>query len=201
MSEFIAFAELGMRHIADVRGADHILFLVALAAIYRLRDWRDVLWVVTSFTIGHSISLALAVTGAIALPAAVIEFLIPVTIVATCIENIAVRDRRTAPWNGRYRPVLAGAFGLVHGAGFANYLTSLFVERLAIPLAGFNVGLEIGQLAVLAVIAVVLLALDRLITLLRRPVIWSSPLRARVLVVSSLVAVVAAHWAYVRRPW
>lgn len=201
MSEFIAFAELGIRHIADVRGADHILFLMALAAIYRPRDWRDVLRVVTSFTIGHSIALALAVTGAIALPASLIEFLIPVTIVATCVENIVVRDRRTAPWNGRYRPVVAGAFGLVHGAGFANYLTSLFVEQLAIPLAGFNLGLEIGQLAVLAVIALVLMALDRFIGLLRRPPMWSSVLQVRVLVVSSLVAVVAGHWAYLRAPW
>lgn len=201
MSEFIAFAELGIRHIADVRGADHILFLTALAAIYRLRDWRDVLWVVTSFTIGHSIALALAVTGAIALPASLIEFLIPVTIVATCVENVIVRDRRRAPWKGRYRPVVAGVFGLVHGAGFANYLTSLFVEQLAIPLAGFNLGLEIGQLAVLAGIALILMALDRLIGLLRRPVMRSSVLRARVLLVSSLVAIVAGHWAYVRRPW
>lgn len=201
MSEFIAFAELGIRHIADLRGADHILFLMALAAIYRLRDWKDVLWVVTSFTIGHSIALALAVTGTVALPASLIEFLIPVTILATCIENVAVRDRSTAVWKGRYRPLLAGLFGLVHGAGFANYLTSLFVERLALPLAGFNVGLEVGQLAVLAVITLILAALDRLIGLLRRPETWSSALRVRVLVVSSLVAVVAGHWAYVRRPW
>lgn len=90
---------------------------------------------------------------------------------------------------------------LVHGAGFANYLMSLFVEYLAIPLAGFNLGLEIGQLAVLAVIALVLMALDRLIGLRRRPQMWPSVLRLRVLVVSALDAVVAGHWAYVRRPW
>ena len=83
MSELAAFAQLGFRHIVSIEAMDHILFLLALAAIYRPRDWRDALWVVTSFTVGHSITLALAVTGVVTLPTALIEFLIPVTIVAT----------------------------------------------------------------------------------------------------------------------
>ena len=121
MSEFLSFVELGFRHITDLAATDHILFLLALAAIYRPRDWRSALWVITAFTVGHSVTLALAVTGAIRLPTQLIEFLIPVTILATCIENIVVRDRGTAPLSGRYRPVFAGVFGLVHGAGFANH--------------------------------------------------------------------------------
>lgn len=201
MSEFLAFAELGLRHIADWRGADHILFLLALAAIYRWRDWRDALWVITSFTIGHSVTLLLAVTGLVTFPVAIVEFLIPVTIVATCIENLVVRDRAVAPWHGRYRPVFAALFGLVHGAGFANYLKSLFVEQIAVPLAGFNLGLEVGQLLVLAVAATLLVALDRLIGILQRPGVLLSPLRVRVVAVSSVVAVVSAHWAYQRLPW
>lgn len=92
MSEMGAFIRLGLMHITDLQGMDHILFLFALAAIYRPRDWRDALWVVTAFTVGHSITLALAVTGAIRLPTPLIEFLIPITIVATCIENIVVRS-------------------------------------------------------------------------------------------------------------
>ena len=104
-----------------------MLFLLALAAIYRGRDWRSAAWVVTAFTVGHSVTLALAVTGALSLPTPVIEFLIPVTIVATGIENLLVRDRASAPWGGRYRPVFAGVFGLVHGAGFANYLRDFSV--------------------------------------------------------------------------
>src|SRR5205809_4988091 len=104
MSELQAFVALGFRHITDFAAMDHILFLLALAAIYRPRDWRDVLWVVTSFTIGHSATLALAVTGALRLPAPLVEFLIPVTIVATCVENLAVRDRASVPVRGRYRP-------------------------------------------------------------------------------------------------
>src|SRR5882724_2037164 len=83
MSELIAFVHLGFRHITDLTALDHMLFLLALAAIYRGRDWRDSLWVITAFTVGHSITLALAVTGALRLPTALIEFLIPVTIVVT----------------------------------------------------------------------------------------------------------------------
>src|SRR3989441_211181 len=111
MSELRAFIPLGFRHIADFEAMDHILFLLALAATYRARDWRNSLWVISAFTIGHSVTLGLAVTGAVALPAALVEFLIPLTIVATCVENLLVRDRAHAWWGGRYRPVFAGAFG------------------------------------------------------------------------------------------
>ena len=80
-----------------------------------------------------------------------------------------MRDRARAPLGGRYRPVFAGVFGLVHGAGFANYLRSLFSGSIAVPLFGFNVGIELGQLVVLALAGVALAALDRLLALLRSP--------------------------------
>src|SRR5678816_3187103 len=102
MSELLSFAQLGVRHILDVEALDHLLFLVALAAIYRFRDLRDLLWVVTAFTIGHSITLALAVAGALHLPSSLVEFLIPVTIVITGVENVVVGDRARAPWRRRY---------------------------------------------------------------------------------------------------
>ena len=201
MSELLVFMELGIRHILDLRALDHVLFLLALAAIYRVHDWRESLWVVSSFTLGHSLTLALAVTGTLALPTALIEFLIPVTILATCVENILVANRARAPWRGRYRPVLAGIFGLVHGAGFANYLKSLFVERIAVPLLGFNIGIELGQIVVLAIAAAALAVLDTIIGAIRSPRMAPSPLRIRVLMVSSLVAVVATRWAFERWLW
>ncbi|MDQ3242869.1 MAG: HupE/UreJ family protein [Gemmatimonadota bacterium] len=201
MSGMWTFVELGFRHITDIRGLDHILFLFALAAIYRPRDWRSALLVVTAFTVGHSITLALAVTGAVRLPTALIEFLIPVTIVATCIENILVRDREKALWGGNYRPIFAAVFGLVHGAGFANYLRDLFIDGIAVPLLGFNIGIELGQVAVLAASALVLLAVDLGLGRLRNVAGWPSPLRIRVLAVSSVVMVVATRWAIERTPW
>lgn len=201
MSEFLTFVQLGFRHIVDVEAMDHILFLLVLAAIYRVRDWRQTLWVITAFTVGHSITLALAVTGVLTLPSTLIEFLIPVTILITAVENLIVSDRRNALWGGRYRPVFAGVFGLVHGAGFANYLKSFFVDQVALPLFGFNVGIELGQIVVLIAAFSALLALDRALGAVRLPSRAPAPLRLRVMMVSSVVAVVAARWAVARVPW
>jgi hypothetical protein len=204
VSELLAFGVLGFRHITDPRGADHILFLLALAAIYRFRDWRECVWVVTAFTVGHSITLALAVSGALVLPSAIIEFLIPVTIVVTALENLIVRDRSTAIWGRRYRPLFAAVFGLVHGAGFANYLRSLFVDRIAVPLLGFNLGLEAGQLIVIALAFVSFAALDRIISVIASASRRNEPeraLRLRTLGVSTLVMSVAARWMLERFPW
>jgi hydrogenase/urease accessory protein HupE len=199
MSELIAFGHLGFRHITDLTALDHMLFLLALAAIYRGRDWRDVLWVITAFTVGHS--LALAVTGALRLPTPLIEFLIPVTILVTGLENILVRRRDRAPLGGGYRPVFAGVFGLVHGAGFANYLQSLFVGSIVVPLLGFNAGIELGQLVVLGLAALALAGLDRALALLRTPEATPSVLRLRVVAVSAVVVVLAAEMAASRAPW
>jgi len=200
MSELLTFIHLGFRHIADIGALDHILFLLALAAIYRGRDWRDTLWVVSAFTIGHSITLGLAVTGALRLPTSLIEFLIPVTIVVTGIENIVVRRRERALLRGRYRPVFAGVFGLVHGAGFANYLTSLFTGSIALPLFGFNVGIELGQILVLSVAAVLLSGIDRALSA-HRTGLSSAAYRWRVVGVSAAVVLVAARMAVERSPW
>jgi hypothetical protein len=201
MSELLSFVQLGVRHILDVEALDHILFLVALAAIYRFRDLRDVLWVVTAFTVGHSITLALAVTGALSLPSSLVEFLIPVTIVITGVENVIVSDRTRAPWGGRYRPVFAGVFGLVHGAGFATYLKALFVEHVAVPLLGFNLGIEAGQLVVLAAAGLALALLDTGIGVSRLATTRWPTLRVRTVAVSLLVVVVASRWAVERTPW
>jgi hypothetical protein len=198
-SELFTFMQLGFRHITNLEAMDHILFLLALAAIYRPHDWRSALWVVTAFTVGHSITLALAVTGALVLPIRLIEFLIPVTIVATCIENIIVRDRATAPLKGRYRPIFAAVFGLVHGAGFADYLRNLFVDRIALPLFGFNVGIELGQIVVLVFAAAFLLVADRAIRQIRAA--DPAALRLRVVLVSSIVMAIATRWAIERNPW
>jgi hypothetical protein len=208
MSDLMAWISLGMRHILDVRGLDHVLFLAALAAIFRPSDWRTVAWVITSFTVGHSITLALAVTGVVTLPGALIEFLIPVTIIATCVENLRyARRQRIAPSNPSSRdawrrPVLAGAFGLVHGAGFANYLRALFIDRVALPLLGFNVGIELGQIVALGVIGLALLLLDRVFMLRPAPDgirSWTG-VRRRAVAVSVLIGAVASYWAVDRLP-
>ena len=190
MSELFTYAELGVRHILDPAAIDHLLFLLVLAAAYRLSDWHEALWVVSAFTIGHSVTLALSATDALVVPAEAVEFLIPLTIVATGIENVAAGARPPLGLGRVYRPILAGVFGLVHGAGFANYLRELFLDSITVPLLGFNLGIEAGQLVVLAVSAIALTVLDRL-----------ASHRMRVLAVSTIVLALAARMALERSPW
>ena len=200
MSEFWAFAQIGFHHIVAWDAADHILFLLALAAIYRGRDWRAALAVISAFTVGHSITLLLAVTNVLVLPTRLVEFLIPVTIVATGVENLLMRDRAAHGSGARHRPIFAGIFGLVHGAGFAGYLKSLFVANIAVPLLGFNIGIEAGQIVVLLVAAVIFLAIDRSL----RAVRWSprapEAFQLRLIGVSAAITVVATGWAWERYP-
>ncbi len=199
MSEFLSFLHLGFNHIVNPEALDHILFLLALAAIYQGRDWRDSLWVISAFTVGHSTTLALAATGTLLIPQRLTEFLIPLTIVATGVENIVVRARARPATRSRYRPLFAGVFGLVHGAGFASYLQQLFIGSVVIPLFGFNVGIELGQLVVLAAAGAGLAAFDRLLVLSHVNRVRSY--RLRVVTVSLVVVAVAAEMAAARRPW
>lgn len=200
-SELSQFVGLGFRHIVDVSAVDHILFLLALAAVYRPRDWRQALGVISAFTVGHSLTLALAVTDAMPVSVRVVEFLIPITILATAIENVAAGDPSVDGRRRRLRPLLAGLFGLVHGAGFAGYLKELFMDGIGVPLFGFNVGIELGQLVVLGAIAALLVGCDRLLALAPRDWGVRSPLRWRVTAVSAVAGVFAAVWAVERRPW
>src|SRR5688572_6037483 len=204
MSEFLAFFQLGFGHIVTAGAMDHILFLAILAVVYRAREWRDALWVISAFTVGHSVTLALAVTGTLRMGEPVVEFLIPLTIVAAAIENLVTRERAATSRARRYRPILAGVFGLVHGAGFANYLESLFVERIAVPLLGFNVGIEVGQILVLVAIGAALVGVDAAIRRAQRSLRVRKlvpVLRLRVVGLSLMIGVVAAAWAVERSPW
>ncbi|MEQ1692787.1 MAG: HupE/UreJ family protein [Gemmatimonas sp.] len=202
MSEWWAFVQLGFAHIVAWDAADHGLFLLVLAAIYRGRDWRAALWVISAFTVGHSLTLALAVTDVLVLPPRIVEFLIPVTIVATGVENLVLREQATSGRYARHRPIFAGLFGLVHGAGFAGYLKSLFVERLAMPLFGFNVGIEAGQIVVLVLAAVVFLMVDAVLHALIPPARAraGAAFRTRLVLVSAAVVLVASGWAWERLP-
>lgn len=194
MSEFIVFIRLGFHHITDTSGLDHLLFLVALVATYRWRDWRHLIGVASAFTLGHSITLALAVTDLVRLPTPIIEFLIPVTIVGAGLANLRHTGHRPSGW---LRPVLAASFGLIHGAGFANFLRDMFTGPGAAPLVAFNVGIEVGQIAILTIALAVLSGLDRVM------VRWM-PRRAfgHRVVATSLIAVVwAATMAVERVPW
>lgn len=197
MSELFAYMTLGFRHIVSIDAGDHLLFLVALAAVYRPRDWRAALLVVSAFTVGHSITLALAATHVLRMPVKLVEFLIPITIMVTCVENVLLRDVQTVGWQRWRRPALAASFGLVHGAGFASYLDSLLMTEIARPLFGFNVGIEVGQILVLSVIAVLCVTIDALLACMRNAAVG---FQWRVIGVSAAVLLVASRIAWERIP-
>ena len=186
MTELLAFGRLGFHHITAPGALDHLLFLTALAAGYGGRDWRQAAWVVSAFTAGHSVTLALAATALVRPPEALIELLIPLTIVLTGLHNLRPSGRAGVPG----RAGLAAGFGLVHGAGFANYLARLFEGPVVVPLLGFNLGIELGQLLVLAALAIVFAGADRLVMPRRRTV-----------AVSAVVAAAAAGMMVQRVPW
>lgn len=152
MSDFAFYFETGWQHIISWDALDHLLFVVALAAIYLLPNWKHVLILVTAFTIGHSLTLALSVLDIIRINEKWVEFLIPCTIVITAFLNFAKKD--FAPRSLRLNYFLALFFGLVHGMGFANTIRFMLVkgQNIALPLISFNLGLEAGQIAVVALI-------------------------------------------------
>ncbi|MDV3310101.1 MAG: HupE/UreJ family protein [Cyclobacteriaceae bacterium] len=151
MGEFGLYFGLGKDHILDyANGYDHILFVIALCAIYTLRDWRRVLILVTAFTVGHSITLALATFRIINVRSDVVEFLIPLTILLTAGSNIFKRDDYFQDRKIQLNYGLALFFGLIHGMGFSNYLREILGKsaNITVPLLAFNIGLEFGQIVI-----------------------------------------------------
>jgi hypothetical protein len=146
----------GWKHIISTDAIDHLLFILALSALYTLKDWKQVLILVTAFTIGHSITLALSTLEIITLKTDLVEFLIPCTIVITAISNIFQKELNPKTVYTNY--FLALFFGLIHGLGFANTLRFIKAsdEKLGWVLMKFNIGLEAGQIVV--VIAILLVA-------------------------------------------
>ena len=160
MQSIDMYINLGFQHISDLAGYDHILFLLALCAVYSIDQWRRLFILVTAFTVGHSITLALSSFGWVVIPSHIIEFLIPVTILITAIRNVAVpaSDQLTddqSNMTGHY--LVALCFGFIHGMGFSNYFRALMMDSssITIPLLGFNLGIEIGQLLVVSIIVIV----------------------------------------------
>jgi hypothetical protein len=168
MSDFGFYFGLGWEHIVSWNALDHQLFILALAAIYLLKDWRQVLVLVTAFTIGHSLTLALTVFNVIHFPSNWIEFLIPCTIVATAISNLFQKNFTKRSIRINY--FLALFFGLIHGMGFANKLRYILAEDQSIgwSLFGFNVGLEAGQIVVVIVILLISFLFVQLLKVNRR---------------------------------
>jgi hypothetical protein len=185
MSNFKVYFDLGLEHILDINGYDHILFILALAAIYLMRDWKKVLILVTAFTIGHSITLALSTLNHVVINPELIEFLIPVTIFITAFANLFKKERNLKQsGNMQLNYFFALIFGLIHGLGFSNYLKALLGNNSSIvkELLAFNLGLEVGQIIIVVVFLVLSSIFIDLFGMKRRD--W-------ILIVSSAIAGIA----------
>jgi len=181
MSNFKVYFGLGYDHIMDINGYDHMLFIIALAVVYLLRDWRKILILITAFTIGHSITLALSTLNYILIKAAYIEFLIPVTIGITAFANLFKKERNLKSIRKiQLNYIFALVFGLIHGLGFSNYLKALLGKssNILIELLAFNLGLEIGQILVVLIFLIISFIFIELFGVKRRD--W-------ILIISSII--------------
>jgi hypothetical protein len=174
VSEFAIYLRMGYHHIAAIGAWDHILFVAALTAVYGPREWKRIAILVTAFTIGHSITLALATFNVIHASARVVEPLIAATIVVTAFAAIgdqllpaSAASLRTARIR---RYATAGGFGLIHGLGFASGLRALLgaESSIVVPLLGFNLGLEFGQVLIVSVIFLLGVLAERWLGIVRR---------------------------------
>lgn len=159
MSEFLVFFQTGLHHVLDINGYDHVLFLAALALPYKFKDWKALLLLISIFTLGHTVSLILSAMNWVRIPAEIIEFLIPTTIIITALLRLAkpasVTESKNLPWT----TFVTLFFGLIHGFGFSNYFNEILGSEISdkiIPLFGFAIGIEAAQIVV--VLALLLLA-------------------------------------------
>lgn len=151
MQDFWFYLQLGLHHVLDIHAYDHILFLTALALPYTFKSWKKVLLLATVFTVAHCTSLALSVYGVVTVDVGWIEFLIPVTILATALFDLVYAKKEEHSRGLVWHLAATGFFGLIHGFGFSNYFHMLMAdvdEKLG-PLIGFAGGIEISQVVVI----------------------------------------------------
>ena len=187
MSDFALYFNTGWQHILSWDSLDHLLFIIALSAIYLAGNWKQVLILVTAFTIGHSLTLALSVYDLIRIQGKWVEFLIPCTIIATGIFNLLLKDFK--PTSLKINYFLALFFGLIHGMGFANTIRFMLTkdQNIAIPLLSFNIGIEVGQVVVVSIILLISYLLVNKANLKRIWWVWT--LSAFAILIASNIAI------------
>jgi len=159
MPDFWIFFKIGLQHVLDINGYDHVLFLIALTVPYTFKDWRRMLILVSVFTAGHTLALMLSVFNVIIIKASLVEFMIPVTILITALFGLFTAGKSAKPNNVATAIFITLFFGIIHGLGFSNYFKSILggttTDKL-IPLLEFALGIEVAQIII--VIAVLILA-------------------------------------------
>lgn len=158
---FKTYFELGFEHILDINGYDHVLFIISICLLASLSHWKKLLVLVTAFTIGHSLTLALSTLNIISIPANLIETIIPVTIILSCLDNI-YQSGKENHYSPKYLIILI--FGFIHGMGFSNFFKAILgkEENIVLPLLSFNVGVEIAQLVIVVATILFIFILQKL---------------------------------------
>ena len=154
MHPFEFYLKLGFEHISNFAGYDHMLFLIVLCAVYKIQQWKSILILVTAFTIGHSFTLILVSLDLFSISSRLIKFLIPLTIFITAFYNIISFKSFNNNLKMRRNYLVALFFGFIHGMDFSNYFKALIVDSssIIVPLMGFNLGIEIGQLMIVFIV-------------------------------------------------
>lgn len=165
MNDFLFYIKIGWEHIISLDALDHQLFILVLVAAYSFKEWKSILILITAFTIGHSITLALSILDIIRLSSKLVEILIPITIFLTALDNIFLQKQQARLMKINY--FLALFFGLIHGMGFANTARVMISseENIGVPLLGFNIGLELGQIVVVILISGIFYLLSKFLKL------------------------------------
>jgi len=155
MEDFVFYFQWGWSHIISWDALDHLLFLLALSAMYLFKNIRQVVILITAFTIGHSLTLALSIYDKVHFNSKWVEFLIPATIVVAALQNFFRTDYDNEKQGIKY--LLTMLFGLIHGMGFAGTIKMTLAEsqRIALPLLSFNLGIEVGQIVVVLTILLI----------------------------------------------
>ena len=189
MNDFNLFFGIGIDHILNTGALDHLLFIMVLCAVYLVTDWKKLLVLITAFTIGHSLTLALSVYDVVRFNSAWVEFLIPLTIVLTALYNLTLAGKAVPRQKIQINYLLALFFGLVHGMGFANNIRFMLADSQSIllPLLGFNLGLELGQIIVVSILLLLSILAIKLMKLQHR--YWAMGLSLIGLVAGAIMSV------------
>lgn len=177
------YFDLGWHHIIAWDALDHLLFVLVLSVVYLVKDWKKVLILVTAFTFGHSITLILSILDVVRTNDKLVEILIPFTIIVTAVFNLV--DKESAQHSLQRNYFLAFFFGLIHGLGYANALRFIMAkdDSIGMSLLGFNLGLEAGQILVVAAILLVSFLVVTQAGLKRKWWIWGLSIIAIILAI------------------
>lgn len=156
MNDFVFYIQQGFYHVLDINALDHVLFFIALSVVYTFKDWKKAFWLITSFTIAHSITFGLSVYGKISVGINLVEFLIPITILIPVLINIYHALNKSVIKKDNTNVYFSFFFGLIHGLGFSNFFKMLLDEgdNKLLPLLNFSIGIELAQIVIVGLLLI-----------------------------------------------